>query len=474
MKTILHFSLLILLSIQIQANTIFTNTISLGKNFKIENTFSGNFEDKTSFHLIFSKDKANKNYAVHSYLYDGENIINFDKISNSKAYNLVSFHKNGTVLSLLLGYKVKKDAFIQHITINTATKEIKKAKALKNEDVFTNIRQKNRSIIIYKTDDNLSFVSYGKSLEPETNSYNLKDFDSDLNSFFDEDGAEAVKTDEFVANGSVASFKVYNEGDHLIFTKDDSKNNLTRVIDFNYKNDNLKEVKIHKITNDDKNIKYKKLSTYYQNGKLFQFSNNKKVGNIKITDIKNDKSNTINLAKLNSKQLKTGSDFQNIEKFLKNSGKNAYKTTITANTTRDKNVKVRVDYVDINYGYHYNWWWHHHQFMMWQQQMMHHQIQQIRQSVPSGFGPSAPVDYDPTVYLKSEKRYFEFTINIDNTIIDDNSETTYKEIDKKKYIDKLEDVKGIKHKSSCFLDESFRYIAYSKKLKGFIFQTNKI
>ncbi|AUC16685.1 hypothetical protein BTO06_16705 [Tenacibaculum sp. SZ-18] len=95
-------------------------------------------------------------------------------------------------------------------------------------------------------------------------------------------------------------------------------------------------------------------------------------------------------------------------------------------------------------------------------------------NLPSRFGPN-PSEYFDISFLNTPERYFEITIDSNGNINqEDTSETIYKEINKKKYIDTLEGIQNIKHESSCFLKNSFRYIGYSKKIKEFIFQTNTI
>ncbi|MDE0535533.1 hypothetical protein, partial [Tenacibaculum sp. L6] len=179
---------------------------------------------------------------------------------------------------------------------------------------------------------------------------------------------------------------------------------------------------------------------------------------------------TIKLDQSLTQQLVQKHNFKGFDDFLKAAGKSKYNTTLTINNTEDGNLKVRVDYVNIEYSYHYNWWWHHRMMHM---HMMH---QQIQFNAPAGFGPTQPNDFHFNTYdIPKEKRYFEFVINNQNEVISNTkTKTLYKEVDKKEYIDKLEEIQDYKQESSCFLENSFRFIAYSKKNKGFIIQTNTL
>ena len=59
-------------------------------------------------------------------------------------------------------------------------------------------------------------------------------------------------------------------------------------------------------------------------------------------------------------------------------------------------------------------------------------------------------------------------------IEDDHKEPFYNEVKKEDYISKLKENSSYLNSSSCFLNESFLFIAYLKSSKGYIIQTNAI
>lgn len=453
------------------ANSTFTKLIKLPKNYKVKNTFSGDFSDNDSFHLVFSKNKENKKHSVHTFFFNGKNIDRLKPFEYEEEYSVVSFHKNNNIISLLLTYKTKKESYLKRVDIDIISKEITHNKPILHKDYFTSIRTKDRSILIYKNKSEISIIEFTGTNEAKKNTIKFNQRNKEYLYFFSPDYIDAIKTDEFIANGSVSDLRVYLDNSNLIFTKDNGNKNYTKLINVSLKPNNFKYSPIYKFTTKEK--LYKKFTSFYHNNKIYQFLNDKKQGVINILTIKNDSIKTFFLNNLLSSKIRSNKSFLGIENFLKQAGKNKYNTTITINPTLDDNIKLRVDYVNINYSYHYNWWWHHQQFLMMNHQNM---INNIKINTPTHFGPSPNNDIHFNTYLiKKEKRYFELLLNNKGEILNKElAETVYKEIDKKKFIKKLENIEDIKHESSCFLKNSYRYIGYSNKLKGFIFQTKKI
>lgn len=474
MKKNLIFILLFLCTFKSFATDTVIDIIKLSKKFKVSNTFSGDLSDTKSFHLIFSKNKKNKLYTIHSYLFDGENIQAIQTIENKEEYQVVSFHQKDDTLTLLLSYKKKKNNFLNLVSIDLKTKKITEKEPIKHDDFSTSFREKNRSVLIYKSDDKIIIKEFVGANQPYKSEYIFNGKNDELNKLLKDKSITSIKTDEFVANGAIGQVKGYLENKSIIITKQYAKENETDIVSLSFKEELLVPSKINTFINakQDK-IGFKKYTSYYNSGKLYQLALGKKSGKIKISDTKSNKDlNTIILNESLSSKIKGNKEFQGIENFLKNAGRNKYNATITVNPTKSKKVRIRVDYVNQEYSYHYNWWWHHHQFMMWQNQMnIHHNF-----SAPSGFGPSQPNDFVfESISVKKAKRFFEILIDSKGLFLNEElPETIYKEVDKKEYINKLEDLQNLKHKSSCFLKHDFRYIGYSKNQKGFVIKTDKI
>ncbi|WGH74614.1 hypothetical protein P8625_10990 [Tenacibaculum tangerinum] len=468
MNLLLKFSFFFLFVSMSYANTV-RNLVTLPKHFKVEDTFSGDLSEKESFHLIFSKNKQNRKNTVHSFIYDGKTITELQPFESVEKYSLISFHKKQGILSLLLSYKEKNKEYIRRVDINLNTKEIKQETPFVHEDYLSSIRENDRSILIYKTKEEITISQFIGINQPKKFTYTFRKKNDDYSTFFNENKLEAIKTNEFIANGSTANFRVYFDENHLIFTKESTSDNITNVVTVPLDEKDFIPSKIKTFTNKKADGIYKKFTSFYFDSKIYQFGNDKKTGSIKIHHITTNKSKLINVDDSLSSKIKGNDAFAGVTAFLKQAGKNKHKTTITANPTKNNKIKVRVDYVNIDYSYHYNWWWHHQQFMMWQQQNM-------MRTIPSGFGPSQPNDiYFNTYTFAEEKRYFEILLDSEGNLLNEElPETMYKEIDKKKYIEKLEEIKDFKYESSCFLKNSFRFISYSRKQQGFIFQTNKL
>ena len=490
MKKIITLIITLLIFQNVFSNTIFDNQITLPDHYKTENTFSGNLSENESFHLIFTKNKETKVYEVFSYLFDGEKIEKLEPFINEESYSVVSFHQKNEVLSLLMSYKVKREFFLKRIDYNLNTKVKTESKSFSHDDFFTSIRQDDKSILVYKDKKELNFLIFNGNQNQESKKFIFNDKDDKVKDFLDEASVSSIKTDEFVANGATNILRLYFENNTLFFTRDsdepfninvvgislnNKRSNVTQVLKFDL-DDEVLSPKI--VTFENKaGEKFKKATSYFLNNKLYQLALSKQRGFINISDVDSGNSlNTIALDESLSSYIKGNPDFQGIEKFLKNAGKNRYNATISANITNTNKIRVRVDYVDIAYSYNYNWWWHHQQFMWHQQQHQMFIQQQIQRSIPRGFGPYLPNDnFFDNATVSKEKRFFEILINPDSTIsTEDLPSTIYKEVDKKEYIDKLDKIKTYSMESSCFLKSGFRFIAFDKKLKVFFIQTDKI
>ena len=453
------------------ANFINDNLITLPDHFKVENTFTGDLADNESFHLIFAKNRKTKSFEVFSYLYDGEKIIELGVLKNQHSSSLVSFHFKDEMLSLLMSYKIKKKDFIKRIDLNIESKEIKETKSFTHKDFETSFRQDNRSILIYKNKTVIlikQFIGFDE-LKEKTIAINIEG--SPIKSYFKDQYISAINTDEFVVNGSTSKLKVYLVDDDLIFTKEDQKGNQTSVLRFSLKNE---AEPYHKCFNGINTEKFKKSTSYVFDKKLYQLAISKDRGLIVVWDIYTNKVlSKIPLQESLGNNIKSNSTFKGITNFLKQASRKKYIPTLSVNKTVSNNSLVRIDYVDITYSYNYNWWWHHHQFMMWQQQQMH--FQNSMNNIPS-FGPSLNDTYISDIFdLSTIDRYFELLIDEGGSISnDDDIKTVYKNIDKEDYIEKLEDIDDFRYESSCFLKDSFRFIAYSKVREGFVVQTNTL
>ncbi len=470
----LLFTVVLLLTTVLFATEKLKKQIKLEKHYKIENTFSGNLSSDNSFHLIFTKNKKTKKYEVFTYTFDGNKIEEAQTIVHEKPFSVVSFHKENDILTLLLSYDQKKDTFLKKVEININNKEHVISEKMPHDDFITSFREKNRSILIYKTNDALTFKNFSLSNTPKESIYTFTGKEDPIKAFFKDNSVVALKVDEFVVNGATTPLKAYLNNNEIVFTKDDLKKKSTSLINISIEKEIIRQPEIFSFLNESSSKKFKKHTSYFSNKKLFILGLHKKAGNIKIYDSKKKQLlNTVDINESLISKIKGNPKFSGIEEFLKNAGRNKYEPTITVNKTKTDNVKIRVDYVNKDYSYHYNWWWHHHQFMMWQNQM---HMQNMNISVPSGFGPSQPneiaFDYAGT---NKENRFFELLVDSKGFVLEESlPESFYKEINKKEYVDELEKEHILKHKSSCFLKNSFRYIYYSKKNKEFIIKTKPL
>ncbi|HHC80026.1 MAG TPA: hypothetical protein ENK46_09105 [Flavobacteriia bacterium] len=446
-----------------------TDVIKLPKYFSVKSTFSGNLSDNESFHLIFTKDTRTKKFVVFPYFYNGISTEKFKQLVSDEPYSLVSFHYDNDIVSVFLSYKVRNDYFLKKISLYRLTKEVKQSEPFPHNDFLTSIRNKDKSIFIYKSKDRFLVRQFNKN-EPNINSeLDIQKTQNVIEIFFEDNKVVAVKTDEFVSNGPTSKIKVYYIDGKLVFTKVIRALNQTEILEVFLGNEKLTtSLRSFSMTTKDY---YKKMASFVVDGTLFQLGVSKDRGSIKIWDYLNKKElNVIPIdGSLNSKIVK-GNDFVDFSKFLKQSARRKHIPTITVNKASDNLFRLRVDYVDVTYSYNYNWWMFHQKMMMHQQM----QMQQAMNSVPR-FGPDDPGDITFDTYtIKNDNRFFEIVLDDKGRIVQERPQSIYGEINKKEYIEKLEELSDIKYESSCFLKIGFRYFGYSKSSKGFVIYTEKL
>ena len=467
----------------IHANLNLENDIVLPKSNKTLRTFSGDLLNNESFHLIFTKNKISKKYEVFSFLFDGNTVVALPIFTSETDVNIVSFHQNKEMLTLLLSYKLKNKSFLKKIDFNLYKNSIQKSDPLVHDDFLTSVRLNNRSILVYKNDNNyIEIADFTSSLKPVLKRYTFISPKDSVKVFFKDKSVSSINTNEFVPNGAVNDVRLYFKDNKLFFTRDSEeplkfniigfdinskKTNTTELLIFNL-NNNLLSPQLS-VFNNQNNQKYRKATSYVADNKLFQLALSKTEGYIKIHDINtNTTVNNFSLDESLSKYIKNNDEFIGLPKFLKNASKNKYNATLTVNKTTTDKLRLRIDYVDVTYNYNYNLWYHH-QFI---HQQFHNQFiqQNIQRSIPSGFGPNFMDDeaFLSATVLK-QKRFFEVVLDVDcNLLEEDLPDSFYQEIDKEMYIDNLEGNLKFKFESSCFLKNNFRYIAYNIKDKNFV------
>jgi len=465
MRNFINVSIAILFTSFVFADNINFNEIIIPKNFKTETTFSGDLSDKDSFHLIFGKNKKNKKYTVFAYFFNGTEVIELPTLTTEKGYNILSYHYKDNVLSLLLTCNFKKKkSFLKKIDYNLRENNFKESDVYKHEDFVKLIRTKDRSILLYKKDE---FLSIKEFIGDESVNTKILKIDklSSFSDYFKDKYVATVRNDEFVRNGATNSLKLYYNNNSLNFTKDTDLFRNTEFINLNLSKDSLFIEK--KSFDNDFNGNFQKMASFFADDKLYQFIQTKEKAYINLFDTNTGlKLNSIILDESLNAYTKNNSKFQGIGDFLKHSKKSHYIVTITANKTVNNNIRIRLDYVDIDYSYYNN-------FLNFNQMM--HQMNQnlMRQNLPAGFGPNVNDEFVfNNASVTKEKRFFELLIDENGNLLNQNlPETIYKEIDKKKEIDHLKDISHFKYQSSCFLKSGFRYIAYDKSSKSFIINT---
>lgn len=436
--------------------------ISLSRNYKVENTFSGDTANDESFHLIIAKNSKTKQCEIIPISNTNGELNQLKSVSFDKMPSVLSYHNNGDGLTLIVSSKGKKEDEFTIVDINLSTGESVKSDPISDKNFKTVIRKKHSNLLVFSDKTSIKILNIKDSKSTSEiageSTESTEDFLKDLN----KNSLSAVNTNEYVSNGSINTFRAYAEENSVFITKEDTKDNQTVVL--NLPLDGASLFNLESTVYKSKSIEDAKKSTsYVQNGQLFQMSMSKTEGDLSIFNLQDNLETNLDLNAV--KISKKSKDFESITEFLKQATRSKNEPTVTINETTSGDVSVRVDYVNKKeYNYNYNWWWHHnwafqHHMMMMQQQI---QIQQQMRS----FGPNS--FYEVPFFAKDDKHHFEIVLNPSNTVIENGElETIYQEIDKKKYIKELDDNTKVKHTSTVFINNQLRYFGYNKKTKKY-------
>ena len=268
MKRVLILLIVFVFTIETNSNNNVFNEITIPKIFKIEKTFSGDISDTNSFHLIFTKNKKTKDYVVFTYVYDGSKIIELPDFITSKHATILSYHNKNGILTLLVSNRLSKKSFLTKVDYNLVSNKVTKSMSLNHVNFEKVLREKERSVLIYKSDDFLTVKSFIGNADADVKILTINKLDV-INDYFRDNYIGAVKTDEFIKNGSTTRFKLYLHRNELIFTKDTKLFANTEVIKLNLDADKL-FVKESSFDND-LNEETIQIGSFYSNQLLYQF-----------------------------------------------------------------------------------------------------------------------------------------------------------------------------------------------------------
>lgn len=433
--------------------------ITIDEKYKVESTFSGNISGEDSFHLIIAKNTSSKAYDIIPYLYSDGEIKKLKPIAFVNEPNVLSFHNNEGTLSLITKSKEDKSEQIRVLDIDLSTGNSNKSNAFTTDDFKTVIREDNKNILVYADKSTIKVLNAEGAesineikVEPEKSAQ----------AFFKELSKvkiDAINTNEYVQNGSINDFRAYSENGVLTLTQENTKEGSTNLLQIPIDSETDIKVGLQEFKGQSLKGGIKKSTSYFSGNKIYKLKLRKDEAKFDMFNLINQTNEKIDL--FSTDFQKFVSNKENADSFLKNASKNSNAPTVTINKAENGNVKIRFDYVNKNnYSYRYNWWWHHQfmmQQMMWQQQQM-----QMR---PTGFGP---MPFEDIYYSKTSSSHFEIALDVNGNYINpEELITLHKDIDKKSYVEKIDENKKLKYSSTVFTKNTFRYLAYDKSSKSF-------
>lgn len=474
----------LIISQAIFSTTVVNNEIVLPEDFIPKSTYSGDISANKSFHLIFTKNKKDNKFYAFTYINNGNDILELPSFSSIKESSIVSYHTDANNLSLIVNVVLKDKSFYKIINYDLNSKKSTESLLFANDHFLASIKQKNASILIYKYDTFLKFITIKGVNKPVEK---IIELDTNLNLFFKNQTISSVKTNDYVFYGATETIRIYNYNNMLYFTRDskepiDFKNeviiplfkfryNVVQTLKIDLNQDKLTPV-LNTFYNEDK-LPFKKSTSYLYKDKLVHLEFSKKKGVVNFYDLNTNKFIiSISIENLFEDYINTNKEFIGITNYLKLANKNDLLPTISVNETIDNNFRVRLDYVKTNFKYNYDWMLYHQDFYSFHyQQILLNKATQ--KSIQESFDLTKPDDvaFEKTSLIPS-KYNFEILFDKNGKLLNSEFPKTLFNINNRySYISELEDNDSFSLVSSTHLKDNFRALVYIKHLNKFFFKT---
>lgn len=438
----------------------------LKENEKYENSYSVNFADEATLHLVIVKNKDTRNYDVLPFYMDKNgDVKQMATASFEDEPDFLSSHKVGNTVTLLM--YTRRNLTVADFDFNSTSLATQKFPLREKPDNI--ITKPHSSIVVIPglNGKNLEFLLVENSQKIKQKTVTIpEDYQKDINRIFT-NNPDIINTDQFVQNASIGNSQAYYENGKFIIINDENADAQLEAFIINPESN---EPLISRIFTTTVQLdKIKDANSYLLDGKLFGMYLGKKDFGISVFDI-----NTVREEKkiLLSEDISQLESAKKIQDYMKGATKSKMKATIAVNKTKNNNYAVTVDYVDTTTYTYYNWWWMH-QHMMFHQQMLQQQQQNMMR--PGGFGPN-PANYEMDALFYSGKSVsLNFTLDQNLRMLRDNSDpTNYQFVDKEKIIKTLEENKDFINMSAGFLENEYHYMYTDRKEETVYFRSKEI
>ncbi len=424
-------------------------SIKLPEHYTVKELFSCKLKSLNSFHFIIAKNKNNSLFSLIPLFPDKKSLITFKPIEFKGKPNILSYHNNEEVLTIVLSIGAKGIQTFYAVDINTATKETFKSAPRKWKYFKTTLRKDYESLILLCDGNGLRILKIVNAnyieeinVQPSDKTrwffVNLKKFNCD-----------GVTLDEYVANGSIKRFKAYSINDELVITEDNIIRGYSTVMKLRLDEGDLNSATHLSFETDYK--KLKKLASFYEDNKFYQLAVTKDSITLFVNDL-TDRT-TVKHDLLNVEIHYSADEFTSVDDFIYNSNRLTSTPTIAVNETVDLNKLVRIDYVPMEtYNYYHNYWFNQQH------------LENFTRNKRHGPSPAEEVPYSSSL---NSKEFFEILLDLDsNVIVNSNDITLYRDIDKKKLVREFVEFNALKCiSSSVFVGAIMYNLVYKKKTR---------
>ncbi|TYB74169.1 hypothetical protein ES676_08275 [Bizionia saleffrena] len=132
--------------------------ITLSRNYKVENTFSGDTSSDESFYLIIAKNSKTKQCEIIPITNTNGELSQFKSVSFDKMPSVSSYHYNEGVLTLIVSTEGNKEDDSTVVDIDLTTGESYKSDSISGKYFKAVIIKKNSNLLVFSNKSSVNLI----------------------------------------------------------------------------------------------------------------------------------------------------------------------------------------------------------------------------------------------------------------------------------------------------------------------------
>lgn len=436
-------------------------TFELEKHYRVYESFSSQIEEERTLHLFIAKNKKTKNFEIIPYFFSNQELQRQESFVFTKKPKIVTYHKSGNSLVLVVALNLKKDRVFQVVDLNNSKTSYSEFISQKN---FKSIIKRNDSHVFFFTDKNeINLYEVKTAKRIDSIKLKPKDPESDFFGKYSFAWIPSAGGAQHIKYGPSGLLKLFDSEEDLILTNLINSKGFIKYLSIPMPTKGEATYSTYKkgLTDEEKRIR--RSNHFVYKNLMFIFVLTKDKATIKVHNLLDNTSTEINIKDV--KPYRTSDKFKNTNNFLKSisSGwpKKITFPNIAVNENTDGTLRIRVSKsVPSSFNYNLNNW---HFDGFFNDPFFNFKYDVPRVNAPTfGGGPNALKDSDLIYWAKEE--WLEVLIDNSGSIVSNTEERKliHKDIDKDFYFNKiLGNREYYRHRSGTFTNKNFRYMAYN-------------